>query len=127
MKKALLSFLFLLFFCAGYSQNSFTATLPGSETELKAMIEKGNLVFEILTVTDAGQVDFLNNKAVPYTKEIGMVVTLSDSKGARAVATLNDGAKDMKWLFRYFLNAGITTVNFNGKSVSTQEFFKPWM
>lgn len=126
MKKMLFTLIFVAAAMTALAQTNYTAVVPGNEQDLKNFIEKGTLTFEIGPITDAKQIDLLVNKATPYKKEMNLEVKAGD-KTAVVVATMDDKGKDMRWLYRYFLSTGTSQVSFNGKTVSTQDFFKPWM
>lgn len=126
MKKILITLSLGMLTMFGVSQSNYTAIIPGGDTELKGYVESGTLKFEISPVTDAKQIDLMNNKAAPYKKEISLEIKAGENT-AVVLVTLDDKGKDMKWLYRFFLNAGIGQVNFDGKTLSAADFFKPWM
>ncbi len=129
MKKLLLTSIITCAGLLGFSQTSnYTAVFSGSKADLDKAITGKSVSFLVNPVKGANDVDYLKQRSVNYTRDISISVTLDlNMGGALVVAGLDNEQKDMKWLFRYFLNANITQVQMDGKSVSTQEFFKPWL
>ena len=127
MKKAfLILFGIILYTGAGFSQTTYTAEIKGTTADMDASINKGTISFDVLNVKGQNEVDVLINKSAPYKKDMAVSFILEKSV-AKGTAVINGGRQSMRWLFRFFLNAGINTVQFEGKTQTTQEFFKPWI
>lgn len=129
MRTLFLTALFASLTMIGVSQTTaYTASFTGTKADLDKAIDAKSISFSVAKVTSMNDVDYLKQRSANYVKEITITVSYDKVSGLAAVsAGLDDNQKDMKWLFRYFLNANITQVQMDGKTVSTPEFFKPWL
>jgi hypothetical protein len=113
---------------AQQSNPAYTAVLSGTQAQIDQGISKGSFEFVIVGVEQETQAELIRQKAILYKNEIGFTLKKDNATGLyTGKVTLDDGRKDMRWVFRLFLSGNINTVKIENQEVPTTDFFQQYL
>jgi hypothetical protein len=132
MKKytgVLLVFILLIFFNDVSAQNKSIAIaqFPGNQASLDTAVRTNHVSFAIKNIDDGFKGNF-ENKARMYVPVIVLLPAETIEKNVQWYTVVFQNNKpEMKMLNRLFIAAGIRQIEFDGATISREDFFLPYM